>query len=402
MVEKLILVLNCGSSSVKFSIINPTKKITYLNGVVETINSVTSIYVYNLINQKKIFKRFDKIKKYKKLISMIFDTLDNEYKNYLEKIIGIGHRVVHGGKYLKKSMIINSDVISKINKSSIFAPLHNPFHLLAIQVSFSRFEKLKNNNVAVFDTSFHQTIPKESFLYAIPYYFYRDYYIRRYGAHGINHFYVMKRSALLLNKSVRLLNVISCHLGSGSSITAIVKGESVDTSMGLTPLEGLAMGTRCGDIDPSIIFYMINKLKMSVQEVEKILTSNSGVLGVSTITSDFRELEEKYSIHKKSKLAIDLFCRRVSKYIGGYSVLMNGQLDALIFTGGVGENSSFIRKKIVDKLSLLGFFIDLQKNLNKSKKDKFIHFQDSIPILVILANENQVIAQETYDLVNKL
>ncbi|VFP88093.1 Acetate kinase [Buchnera aphidicola (Cinara piceae)] len=399
MKKELILVLNCGSSSVKFSIIDPIEEITYIDGIIETINNITSLKIQDFINNKKLFKKFDKIDSYKQLIILIFDILHDKYKNYLNNIIGIGHRVVHGGKNLKKSMIINSSVLLEIQKSSVFAPLHNPFHLLAINIALKKILKLAKVNVAVFDTAFHHTIPKESFLYAIPYYFYSDHSIRRYGAHGINHFYVTKKCSFFLKKSINQLNVISCHLGSGSSITAVVNGKSVDTSMGLTPLEGLVMGTRCGDIDPSIIFYMIKELGISLDKAQKILTKYSGVLGISSISNDFRELEEKYNVNKKAKLSIDIFCHRVAKYICGYSSLMCGRLDAVIFTGGIGENSSFIRQKIIDKLSLIGCFIDSKNNLNNNKKTIFINSIKSIPILVISANENQIIAKETYNLI---
>lgn len=401
MIKKLILVLNCGSSSIKFSIINPITFIVLIHGVVETIDNFTFIKIQDLINKKKYLNQLNKITIYEQLITMIFDTLSKKYTNYFDSIIGIGHRVVHGGKYAKKSMIINRDVLLKIKKASIFAPLHNPFHLLAIKSSLKRMSHLRHSNVAVFDTSFHQTLPKESFLYAIPYYFYKNYSIRKYGAHGINHLYVTQQCANFLKKSVDQLNIISCHLGSGSSVTAVVNGKSIDTSMGLTPLEGLAMGTRCGDIDPYIIFYMINKLKISVDEVQKILTNNSGMLGISSISSDFRELEQKYNTHKRAKLSIDIFCNRVSKYISGYSSLMHGRLDAVIFTGGVGENSSFIRKNIIQKLSLLNLFIDEQKNLKENTRNRCIHAKNSSTILVIPANENQIIAQESYRLLEK-
>ncbi|VFP81039.1 Acetate kinase [Buchnera aphidicola (Cinara kochiana kochiana)] len=398
MTKKLILVLNCGSSSVKFSIIDPIQSIIYLDGMVESVQHITSLMIYDHFMNKKLLNKFNKIDSYKQLIILIFNTLSVKYKNYLNYVIGIGHRVVHGGKHLNKSMIINDYVLSKIKQLSIFAPLHNPFHVIAITVSLQKMLKLKNSNVAVFDTAFHHTIPKESFLYAIPYQFYKNYSIRRYGAHGINHLYVTQQCSLFLNKSIDQINIISCHLGSGSSVTAIVNGKSVDTSMGLTPLEGLMMGTRCGDIDPYIIFYMIQELKISVIDVQKILTKESGVLGISSVTSDFRELEKRYSTYKRAKLSINMFCRRVTKYISGYSSLMCGRLDAIVFTGGIGENSSFIRQKIIKKLSLLNFFVDVKKNIKNNKKIFFINTSASSSILVIKANENQVIAKETYDL----
>ncbi|VFP85762.1 Acetate kinase [Buchnera aphidicola (Cinara pseudotaxifoliae)] len=399
MKKKLILVLNCGSSSVKFSVIDPVLEITYLDGILDIINSKISLMIKNLVQNTTLFKKFKQINSYNELIELIFTTLFCKYKNYLDNIVGIGHRVVHGGPFLKKSMIVNSDVLLKIQRSSIFAPLHNPFHVTAIKVALQQMLMLQHKNVVVFDTSFHHTIPKKAFLYAIPYKFYKDHFIRRYGAHGINHLYVLKKSSLILKRPINRLNIISCHLGSGSSITAIVNGQSVDTSMGFTPLEGLVMGTRCGDIDPCIIFYMVNELNIPVNEVQKILTKESGVLGISSITSDFRELEEKYDTHKLAKLSINIFCYRVSKYISGYSSLMEGRLDAVIFTGGIGENSSFIRQKIIHKLSLLNLFIDTKKNKTSHKKNIFINKIGSIPILVISANENYIIAQETYNLV---
>ncbi|WP_075433731.1 acetate/propionate family kinase [Buchnera aphidicola] len=400
--KEVILVLNCGSSSVKFSIINPIKKISLIQGIVETIQGVVVLSIQDFVLHKKTIQRFGKIEVYEQLIVLIFDLLSKRYKSYLDSLIGIGHRVVHGGQNIKTSMIINDQVLLSIQKASIFAPLHNPYHLLCIKVSLQKILKLKNCNVAVFDTSFHQTMPKISFLYAIPYYFYSNHAIRRYGAHGINHLYITHQCALMLKKSIDRLNIISCHLGGGSSITAIVEGKSIDTSMGLTPLEGLAMGTRCGDIDPYIIFYMVTELSIPLEEVKKILTEKSGVLGISALTSDFRELERNYFTNKRAKLSIDIFCNRVSKYIGGYFTSMPKKLDAVVFTGGIGENSSFVRQKVVEKLSLLGCFIDNEKNSIHGLKNRRIHSSKSIPILVIPANENQMIAQETYALLKNL
>ncbi|ABJ90591.1 acetate/propionate family kinase [Buchnera aphidicola] len=403
MKKKLILVLNCGSSSVKFSIIDVIEGVLYISGIANTINNVSFLKIYDIKKKIKIVKKNISTDSYKKLILLICDLLFIHFNKYLKLIIGIGHRIVHGGKDIKKSMIINKKILLKIKKSAIFAPLHNPYHLIAIKIILNKFVKLKNRNVAVFDTSFHQTMPKKSFLYGIPYSFYKKYSIRKYGAHGINHFYITHECSLFLKKSTNNLNIISCHLGSGSSITAIVNGKSIDTSMGLTPLEGLVMGTRCGDIDPYIIIYMIKKLNFSITQIQKILTKSSGVLGISSITSDFRELEKKYYSHKKAKLAIDIFCRRVSKYIAGYSSLMpKGKLDAIVFTGGIGENSSFIRKKIIKNLSIIGFFLDIEKNLIKTgNNNRFIHTINSKPILVIPADENKIIAKETYNILIK-
>ncbi|NIH16672.1 MAG: acetate kinase [Buchnera aphidicola (Periphyllus lyropictus)] len=399
MLKKLILVLNCGSSSLKFSIIDPILKKTFVFGCVEClflINPIVNINV-NSKNYKKILPNYSD---HHNALNFVLNFIKKNFHNYYSKIYGIGHRVVHGGENLNKSSIINHNIIKKIKKASIFAPLHNPSNLIGIQISYKFFPHLKFKNVAVFDTSFHSSLPKSSYLYAIPYKFYKKYKIRRYGAHGISHNYIVKKSQKILKKNKSSLNLISCHLGNGSSITAIRNGKSIDTSMGLTPLEGLVMGTRSGDLDPAIIFFMYKKLGIKLDDIEEILTKKSGLLGLTEKSSDCRYSEKNYKNNKKAKLSIDIFCHRLAKYISAYSSLMKGRLDALIFTGGIGENSSLIRKSVVSKLELIGFFIDKKLNISiKKNKNYFINKKNSRNILVIPTKEELFIAIETKKLI---
>jgi len=293
------------------------------------------------------------------------------------ELVAIGHRIVHGGEKLTKSMLINDAVIEGIKESIPFAPLHNPAHLIGIDEALKSFPKLADKNVAVFDTAFHQTMPEESYLYALPYSLYKDHHVRRYGAHGTSHFYVTQEAAKMLNKPVEDVNLITCHLGNGGSVSAIRNGKCVDTSMGLTPLEGLVMGTRSGDIDPAIIFHLHDSLGMSVDQINKMLTKESGLLGLTEVTSDCRYVEDNYTTKADAKRAMDVFCHRLAKYIGAYTSLMEGRLDAVVFTGGIGENAAMVRELSLAKLGLLGFEVDHERNL-----------------AVIPTNEELVIAQD--------
>ncbi|NIG99077.1 MAG: acetate kinase [Buchnera aphidicola (Periphyllus acericola)] len=398
MKKELILVLNCGSSSLKFSILNPISHKKYFFGVVECLFLKKTRVKINVL--KKIYKKIlPDFSDHSFALSFILNFIKKKFFNYYKKINGIGHRVVHGGINIKKSSIINKKIIFEIKRSSIFAPLHNPSNLIGIKISKKFFPHLSKKNVAVFDTSFHSSLPKVSYLYSIPYKFYKKHNIRRYGAHGISHNYVMQKSSKILNKSEKSLNIISCHLGNGSSITAIKNGRSIDTSMGLTPLEGLIMGTRSGDLDPAIIFFMYKKLGLSLEKIEEILTKKSGLLGISEKSSDCRYSEKNFKKSEQSKLAIEMFCYRLSKYIGAYSILLENRLDALIFTGGIGENSQLIRKKVVSKLSLLGFYLDQKLNISVNKNNYFINKKKSRSILVIPTNEELFIALETQKLI---
>lgn len=399
--KNLIFVLNCGSSSVKFAILNPYNKKKYLSGIVERLFlSKTSITWQYLGKKHKKIIGSNITHQY--ALNFILDQVFLEQKDILKNLIGIGHRVVHGGTKIKKSMLINNDIIQNIQDAITFAPLHNPANLIGIKTAIKKYPRLSNKNVAVFDTSFYQDMPESSFLYAIPYSFYKEHGIRRYGAHGTSHYYVARKISIVLNKNFDSLNVITCHLGNGASVSAICNGICVDTSMGLTPLEGLVMGTRSGDIDPSIIFFMNKNLNMSMDDIEIMLTEKSGLLGLSGISSDFRYFEKNYYLNKEAKRSVDIFCHRLSKYIAAYTTLMNNRLDAVIFTGGIGENVPLIRWLTLSKLSLLDFKIDTGLNLSTVKgKSGLITKHNSRPVFVILTDEELAIAEETISIINK-
>ncbi|PPI88228.1 acetate kinase [Candidatus Pantoea edessiphila] len=399
MSNKLILVLNCGSSSIKFSIINSNKGNKYLSGTAEFCYLSKTKITWNYKNQKKEII-LNKGITYQETLKYIVEKIISKHPKLLNKITAIGHRIVHGGKKINSSVIINKEVIENIKNATSFAPLHIPMHLIGINEMKQSFPHLDKKNIAVFDTTFHKKMPEASYLYALPYKLYRDHGIRRYGAHGISHFYIMKKAAKMLKKTPKKLNIITCHLGNGSSIAAIRNGISIDTSMGLTPLEGLVMGTRSGDIDPAIIFFLYNSLGMKMVDIDKLLTKESGLLGLTEITNDFRYIENNYKKQEEAKRAMDVFCHRVAKYIGGYTTLMNGRLDALVFTGGIGENSAMVRNFILKKLKILNFQIDYKLNLaNRFGKYGHINKKNYRTTLVIPTNEELIIAKETVNLI---
>lgn len=399
MSKKLILVLNCGSSSLKFAIFNTTNWEKHLSGIAECFYLKNARIKWELNNckfEEYLGENTDHIKAINYMIKIILEN------NFSKNIISIGHRIVHGGNFFTKSVLINNEVIKNIKNSIIFAPLHNPAHLICINKVIKEFPHLINKNVAVFDTSFHQTMPESSYLYALPYQWYKKYGIRRYGAHGISHLYAMHQSAKFLKKNLNQLNIITCHLGNGSSITAIRNGISIENSMGLTPLEGLVMGTRSGDIDPAIIFFLYENLKISIKDIYKILTEKSGLIGLTEVTNDFRYIENNYNNQDNAKRAMNVFSHRLTKYISAYSSMMKGRLDALVFTGGIGENSINLRAISIKNLSLLGFEIDNKKNLKMiSGKSGFINKKNTKPILIVSSNEEIIIAKDTFFLTNK-
>ncbi|WMY94897.1 MAG: acetate kinase [Arsenophonus sp.] len=395
MSNKLILVLNYGSSSLKFSIVNPINSYQELSGIAEFSYPTGSKTKWQM-NGTAYEVSLKEKSGHNEAIDFLTNTILSKQKKLVQAISAIGHRVVHGGEKFHKSTLINDTVIKEIKKFIPFAPLHNPASIIGIEKAKKIFPHLKNKNVAVFDTAFHQTMPVESYLYPLPYYLYKKHGIRRYGAHGISHYYVTQEAAKKLNKSIDKLNVITCHLGNGSSIAAILNGKSVDTSMGLTPLEGLVMGTRSGDIDPSIIFYLHNILKMSLKKIHLLLTKESGILGLTTVTNDYRYVEDNYYKKSAAKRTMDVYCHRLAKYIAGYSTLMQGRLDAIIFTGGIGENSAIVRALTLKKLSLIGIKYNHERNLSiRCSKLGKITTEDSIPVFVIPTNEELVIAQDT-------
>ncbi|CAL4042616.1 acetate kinase [Buchnera aphidicola] len=401
MSKQLVLILNCGSSSLKFSVIHPYNGKKFLFGMVDSLLTSKSCVTWsnNGIKYKHILN--EKIA-HKTAINFIIENILKKEKKLFEFIVAIGHRVVHGGKKLRKSVIINNKVIKFIEEAACFAPLHNPANIYGIKTTLNLFPSLSRKNVAVFDTAFHQTMSETAYLYAIPYFFYKNYSIRRYGAHGISHQYITYKTSKILNKSLKSLNIISCHLGNGASVAAICRGVCVDTSMGLTPLEGLVMGTRSGDIDPAIIFFINKQLGINLQDIYKILTMDSGLLGLSGVSSDLRYIEKKYYCDKNAKRSINIFCHRLAKYISGYTCLMEGRLDAIIFTGGIGENSCLVRELTLSKLIFLGVKMDISRNLTvRSGFYSNINVEGTIPVLVIPSNEDWIIAQETMTVINK-
>lgn len=394
MSSKLVLVLNCGSSSLKFAIIDPTNGDEFLSGLAECFNLPEARIKWKMDGEKHEAP-LGAGAAHSEALNFIVNTILAAKPELSAQISSIGHRIVHGGEKFTSSVVIDDEVIAGIKAAIPFAPLHNPAHLIGIEEARKSFPHLISKNVAVFDTAFHQTMPEEAYLYALPYELYSEHSIRRYGAHGTSHFYVSREAAKKLNKPVDELNVITCHLGNGGSVSAIVNGKCVDTSMGLTPLEGLVMGTRSGDIDPAIIFHLHDSLGMSVDQINKMLTKESGLLGLTGVTSDCRYVEDNYGTKADATRAMDVFCHRLAKYVGAYSALMEGRLDAIIFTGGIGENSAQVREITLKKLAILGFEYDHERNLAaRFGKEGVITTDNSRPALVIPTNEELVIAQD--------
>ena len=395
MSQKLILVLNCGSSSLKFAILDPQSGDEKLSGLAEAFNLDDARIKWKL-NDEKGNAELGAGAAHSEALDFIVNKILPQDAGLKESIVAIGHRIVHGGERFTQSVLINDNVIEGIRDAVQFAPLHNPAHLIGIKEAFNAFPELKNKNVAVFDTAFHQTMPEEAFLYALPYSMYKEHGVRRYGAHGTSHYYVSREVAKELNIEQDKINVITCHLGNGGSVAAIRHGECIDTSMGLTPLEGLVMGTRSGDIDPAIIFYMYNTLGMNMEEIENTLTKKSGLLGLTEVTSDCRYAEDNYETKADAKRAIDVYSYRLAKYIGSYMAVIGERLDAIVFTGGIGENSAHIRELTLAHLKLFGYELDMERNLAArfGKSGKIT--SDKSPLaLVIPTNEELVIAQDT-------
>lgn len=394
MSSNLVLVLNCGSSSLKFAIIDPANGDEYISGLAECFNLADARIKWKLDGNKSE-AALGAGAAHSQALDFIVNKIFVTKPELLANIKAIGHRIVHGGEKYTESVIINDEVLKGIEDAAVFAPLHNPAHLIGIREAFKAFPHLKDKNVAVFDTAFHTTMPKEAYLYAIPYELYKKHGIRRYGFHGTSHYYVSREAAKMLNKSLDDLNVITCHLGNGASISAIKNGKCVETSMGLTPLEGLVMGTRSGDIDPAIMFFLHDNLNMSVAEINDLLNKKSGLLGLTEASSDCRYVEDNYGKDEGATNAFDVFVHRLVKYIGGYSTLLDGKLDAIIFTGGIGENSEGVRRNVLEKLSILGFELDQERNLAaRFGNSGAINKEGTRSALVIPTNEELVIAQD--------
>lgn len=383
--------INAGSSSLKYQLYEMPQEEVIAKGVVERIGLKDSIFTLKYADQK--VELVQDISDHKEAVKMLFEQLEaHKIIENLEEIDGVGHRVVAGGEIFKESTVINEDVIKHIEDLSEFAPLHNPAEAVVIR----EMQALLPNAtmVAVFDTSFHTTMPAVNYLYSLPYEYYTDFSARKYGAHGTSHKYVSRRAAEMLGKDIADLKIITCHLGNGASITAVDGGKSVDTSMGFTPLVGVQMGTRTGDIDPSLIPFLMEKLNISdVSEMIDIFNKKSGTLGVSGVSSDMRDVEEAAADgNERAQLALDMFNNRVQKYIGQYIAVMNG-VDAIVFTAGIGENSKETRQQIMEGISWFGGIID--EDRNDTRDEAIISADDSkFAILNIPTDEEVEIARD--------
>ncbi|MCL2753670.1 MAG: acetate kinase [Defluviitaleaceae bacterium] len=393
-----ILVLNCGSSSLKYQLVDMQTEIALAKGLVERIGIENSRIVHQKGESEKITTTTD-IPNHQVAVQLAIDALlhaDYGVISDIKEIGAVGHRVVHGGENFAQAVIVDEEVKKAIAECSSLAPLHNPANLVGIEAC----EKILNvKQVVVFDTAFHQTMPEKAFMYALPYGLYDKYKIRRYGFHGTSHKFVSAQAAALLGKPISELKLISCHLGNGASVCAINAGKCVDTSMGLTPLEGLIMGTRSGDMDPAAVTFVMEKEKLSPSSMDDLMNKTSGVLGISGVSSDFRDLEEAANDgNERAKLALDMYAYRVAKYIGAYTAAMNG-VDAIIFTAGVGENDAGTRKAICSYLGYLGVSIDDDKNKKRGIEIIISNDDAKTKVCVIPTNEELTISRETLELV---
>ncbi|EMU3327994.1 acetate kinase [Vibrio cholerae] len=396
--SKLVLVLNCGSSSLKFAVVDAQSGEQHLSGLAECLHLPEARIKWKLDGKHEA--QLGEGAAHDEALSFIVETILASKPELAAQLKAIGHRVVHGGEQFTQSALIDDAVLKGIEDCAALAPLHNPAHIIGIKAAQKAFPELKN--VAVFDTAFHQTMPEEAYLYAMPYNLYKEHGIRRYGMHGTSHLFIAREAAERLGKPANELNIINCHLGNGASVCAIKNGQSVDTSMGLTPLEGLVMGTRCGDIDPAIIFHLHDTLGYSVEKINTMLTKESGLLGLTEVTSDCRFVEDNYGQKEEATRAMDVFCHRLAKYVAGYTASLDGRLDAITFTGGIGENSAPIREMVLNRLAIFGITVDNAANLKaRFGGEGVITTADSrIPAMVIATNEELVIAEDTARLAN--
>ena len=404
-----VLVLNCGSSSVKFQLIETSlkmieedKDIKLASGIVDKIGMTSSVIKYDAQGRDSI-KKTATILEHKVAIEQVLALLTDREVGVIEdkkEIDAVGHRIVHGGEKFSESAIITSEVLKGIDDCIDYAPLHNPHNIRGYKVSKQLLPDIPH--VAVFDTAFHQTIPPYAYIYGLPYTLYKKYGIRRYGFHGTSHRYVSWRVPKLLGVGQEDRKIITIHLGNGCSMAAVKYGESVDTSMGFTPLEGLIMGTRCGDIDPAIILTIMAKEELSLHEANTLMNKHSGLIGISGVSNDMREIiDEMEKGNEKAKLALDIFCYRIKKYIGSYAAAMGG-VDDIVFTGGIGENAIIVREKSCEGLEFMGVEFDKEKNVELNGKEGTISKKNSkVSVWVIPTNEELKIARDTVRLVEK-
>ena len=396
-----ILVLNCGSSSLKYQLIDMETENVLAKGLCERIGIEGSRLKHQPAGKEAVI--FDDYQENHSVsVKMVLDALTNpEYGvvKSMKEINAVGHRVVHGGEYFANSVIITPEVIEAIEKCCDLAPLHNPANLIGIQAC----QELMPDTpmVGVFDTAFHQTMPPESYIYALPYEYYEKYKVRRYGFHGTSHRFVSEEAAKMMDRPYDQTKTITCHLGNGGSVCAVRNGKSIDTTMGFTPLEGLVMGTRAGDVDVAAVTYIMKKENLTVDEMDNILNKKSGVLGISGVSSDFRDIEEAAEHgNDRAETALDVFAYKVAKRIGAYAAAMNG-VDAIVFTAGLGENSGTTRRAICDYLGFLGVHIDSYNNSLRGKALEISATDSRVRVFVIPTNEELVIARDTKELLDK-
>lgn len=398
-----ILVINAGSSSLKYQLYDMTDESVLAKGLVERIGMDSSIVTHKPSGRPdvtEVSEILEHTTAIRKVLALLTDK-ENGVIESVDEIQAVGHRVVHGGEFFKESALVDAEAKSKIRQLFDLAPLHNPASMLGIKATEANMPGVPQ--VVVFDTAFHQTMPETAYLYAIPRVLYNKYKVRRYGMHGTSHDFVSKAAAEYLGRPLEDLKIITCHIGNGASLTAVDGGKSVDTSMGMTPLEGLMMGTRSGDLDPAIVPYVMNKEELTVNEVNSMLNKHSGLLAISGISSDMREITEgmeKGDAH--SKLAFDMYEYRLRKYIGSYAAALNG-VDVIVFTAGVGENSVVLRKKVCENLTYLGVELDEELNAVRSGEPRRISSKNSkVEVLVVPTNEELVIARDTNRIVQSL
>ena len=397
-----VLVINCGSSSLKYQLIDMVNEEALAQGLVERIGIEGSVLTQKVEGKDKYIVK-EQMKDHKDAIRLVLAALVDENNGVIksmDEISAVGHRVVHGGEKYKESVVINDEVKANIEECFKLAPLHNPANMIGIKAC----EELMPNTpmVAVFDTAFHGTMPEDAYLYALPYELYEKHGIRKYGFHGTSHKYVSQTCAEVMGKDIKDLKIITCHLGNGASLCAVKNGVSVDTSMGFTPLEGVAMGTRCGNIDPAIVTFLMKEEGLSVDEVNDLLNKKSGVLGISGISSDFRDIEDAAfnKGNRRAQLALRIFEYKIRTTIGAYAAAMGG-VDAIVFTAGVGENGPETREKCLEGLEFLGVEIDKEANNVRGKIREISKAGCNVKAFVIPTNEELVIARDTLELIKK-
>jgi len=393
-----VLVVNCGSSSIKYQLLDMTDESVLAKGLLDRVGIPGTVLKHEPVGKDEVVIKKD-LPDHTEGMKLVLEVLVHpEYGviKSMDEIGAVGHRVVHGGEAFAYSVVIDDRVKQVIRECFDIAPLHNPPNLMGIEACQALMPNIKH--VAVFDTAFHQTMPAKNYMYALPYELYEKYKVRRYGFHGTSHFYVSHRAADLLGKPYEQCKIITLHLGNGASMAAIMDGKVIDTSMGFTPLEGLVMGTRCGDIDPAIVFFIMEKLNLSTSEVNNYLNKKSGMLGLSGVSNDLRDIQEAAAAgNEKAQLALDVYYTRVKSYIGNYIAQLNG-CDCLVFTAGVGENGIDMRENICKNLDYLGIKLDPEKNKVRGKEVDVAADDSKVRIFVIPTNEELVIARDTYQL----